>query len=142
MLFFEDLQIGQTAELIRTVTGHDIARFAEVSGDNNPVHLNAEFAAGTVFNQPIAHGMLVASFISALIGSKLPGPGAIYVGQTLDFKRAVRPGDEVRVTAEITSLDPAKGNVTLKTSCYVGRKSMIEGVATVSVARRSQGSPA
>jgi 3-hydroxybutyryl-CoA dehydratase len=138
-LCLEDLSIGQSAESLRTVTEQDIARFAEVSGDFNPVHVDEAYAQTTPFKGRIAHGMLSAGFISAVLGSKLPGPGAIYVSQTLNFKRAVRIGDEVLTRVEITAIDEKKALVTLKTVCSVGRKAMVDGEAVVSVSRRSEG---
>jgi 3-hydroxybutyryl-CoA dehydratase len=84
-LFYEDLRLGQSAAYARTVTEADIVLFAGISGDTNPVHINEEFASGTMFSGRIAHGMLTASLISTVIGTKLPGPGAIYVSQTLRF---------------------------------------------------------
>jgi 3-hydroxybutyryl-CoA dehydratase len=93
--FLEDLQPGMTASYARTVTEADVILFAGVSGDQNPVHLNQEFAEGTRFKGRIAHGMLTASFISTVLGNKLPGPGCIYVSQNLKFKAPVRAGDTV-----------------------------------------------
>jgi len=138
VMCLEDLSVGQSAETVRTVTAQDIDRFAEVSGDFNPVHVDEAYAANTLFKSRIAHGMLAAGFISAILGSKLPGPGAIYVSQTLNFKRAIRIGDEVLIRAEIITIDEKKANVTLKTVCSVGRKAMVEGEAVVSVQRRAE----
>lgn len=135
-LFFEDLSIGQSAELTRTVDEKAIQGFADVSGDHNPVHLDEAFAATTQFKTRIAHGMLSAAFISALIAGKLPGPGAIYLGQTLSFKRPVKVGDEVTVTATITALDPEKARVTLSTVCTVGGKTVLDGEALIMAPRR------
>ncbi|HRD45638.1 MAG TPA: MaoC family dehydratase [Caulobacter sp.] len=135
-LFFEDLSIGQSAELTRTVDEKAIQGFADVSGDHNPVHLDEAFAATTQFKTRIAHGMLSAAFISALIAGKLPGPGAIYLGQTLSFKRPVKIGDEVTVTATITALDPEKARVTLSTVCTVGGKTVLDGEALIMAPRR------
>jgi len=104
-MFFEDLTVGQSAELTRTVDDKAIQAFADVSGDYNPVHMDEVFAATTPFKGRIAHGMLSAAYISALIAGKLPGPGAIYIGQTLSFRRPVKIGDEVTVTVTITALD-------------------------------------
>lgn len=134
-LFLEDLSLGQTAEMTRLVTQKDIDAFAAATGDYNPVHVDPDYAAGTVFKGPIAHGMLAAGYISALFASNFPG--GIYGSQTLHFKRAIRPGDEVVIRAVITAIDEQRANVTLKTVCSVGRKSMVEGVAVVSVPRRT-----
>lgn len=135
-LFFEDLTVGQSAELTRTVDEKAIQGFADVSGDHNPVHLDEAFAATTQFKTRIAHGMLSAAYISALIAGKLPGPGAIYLGQTLSFKRPVKIGDEVTVTATITGLDAEKGRVTLSTVCTVGGKTVLDGEALIMAPRR------
>lgn len=135
-LFFEDLSVGQSAELTRTVDEKAIQGFADVSGDHNPVHLDEAFAATTQFKTRIAHGMLSAAYISALIAGKLPGPGAIYLGQTLSFKRPVKIGDEVTVTATITGLDAEKGRVTLSTVCTVGGKTVLDGEALIMAPRR------
>ena len=135
-LYFEDLSVGQSAELTRTVDEKAIQGFADVSGDYNPVHLDEAFAATTPFKTRIAHGMLSAAYISALIAGKLPGPGAIYLGQSLSFKRPVKIGDEVTVTATITSLDPEKARVTLSTVCTVGGKTVLDGEALIMAPRR------
>ena len=135
-LFFEDLSVGMSAERERTVAEADVQAFADVSGDHNPVHLDEAFAATTPFGTRIAHGMLSAGYISALIASELPGPGAIYLGQTLSFRRPVKLGDTVVTRAEVLSLDTAKGRATLKTTCLVGGKPVIEGEALIMVPRR------
>lgn len=135
-LFFEDLSTGQSVALTKVVGESDIVAFAAVSGDDNPVHLDAAFAATTPFKERIAHGMLTASYISALIGTRLPGPGAIYVSQTLAFKRPVRIGDEVTARVEISALDPVKARVTFACACSVGGKPVLEGEAVVIALRR------
>jgi 3-hydroxybutyryl-CoA dehydratase len=132
----EDLEIGQTAELRRTVTEHDIAAFAAVTGDENPVHLDEAYAAGTQFKGRIAHGMLSAGYISAVLGTQLPGPGAIYVSQTLNFRRPVRIGDAVTAEVKVTAIDAARGRVTFATGCVVAGKTVVEGEAVVVVPRR------
>lgn len=134
--YFEDLSVGQSAELTRTVDEAAIQAFADVSGDHNPVHLDEAFAATTAFKTRIAHGMLSAAYISALIAGKLPGPGAIYLGQTLSFKRPVKIGDEVTVTATITGLDADKGRATLSTVCTVAGKTVLDGEALIMVPRK------
>ena len=133
----EDLRIGQTAERRRVVSEADIDAFAAVSGDTNPVHLDAAYAAGTRFGGRIAHGMLAASWLSALLGTDLPGPGAIYVSQTLRFRRPVRIGDAVTARVAIAAIDTERGRVTLEITCLVEGKSVVEGEAVVMVARRS-----
>ncbi|MBU6500065.1 MAG: MaoC family dehydratase, partial [Rhodospirillales bacterium] len=128
---FEDLALGMTARIAKTVTEADILMFAAVSMDTNPVHLDAEAAAGSVFKERIAHGMLSAGLISAVLGTRLPGPGTVYMGQSLRFRAPVRIGDTVTATVEVTELDAAKKRVTLKTVCTVGGKPVIEGEALV-----------
>ena len=128
---FEDLQLGQSASLGKTITEADILMFAAVSTDTNPVHLDAEAAAQSVFKERVAHGMLSAGLISAVLGTRLPGAGTIYMGQTLRFRAPVRIGDTVTATAEVTGLDAEKKRATLKTTCTVKGKVVIEGEATV-----------
>lgn len=130
---FADLAVGQTASLGKTITEADILLFSAVSTDTNPVHLNAEAARESVFGERVAHGMLSAGLISAVLGTRLPGPGTIYMGQTLRFRAPVKIGDTVTATAEITALDPTKKRATLKTVCTVLGKPVIEGEATVQV---------
>jgi len=135
-LFLEDLSLGQSAELIRTVDEAAIVAFAAVTGDENPVHLDEAYAATTPFKTRIAHGMLSAGYISAVIGTKLPGPGAIYMSQALKFKRPVKIGDVVTARATITAIDAEKGRVTLETVCEVDGKAVLEGEALIMVPRR------
>jgi 3-hydroxybutyryl-CoA dehydratase len=133
---FEDLVIGQSATLIRTVGTEDLVAFAAVTGDTNPVHLDEAYAATTPFKTRIAHGMLSAGYISAVLGTTLPGPGAVYLSQTLNFKRPVKIGDTVVTTAIITALDDTKGRATLNTACTVNGKTVVEGEAIVMVPRQ------
>ncbi|WP_207539119.1 MaoC family dehydratase [Sabulicella rubraurantiaca] len=130
---FEDLSVGQKARFSKTITEADILLFAAVSGDTNPVHIDAEAAKATAFGERIAHGMLSASLISTVLGTRLPGPGTIYLGQTLKFRAPVRIGDTVTATAEVTALDPARKRATLATVCTVAGKTVLEGEATVMV---------
>lgn len=131
--YFEELSIGQAAVFGKTVTEADIAAFAGVSGDTNPVHLNEEYAKGTMFKGRIAHGMLSAAFISTVFGTKLPGPGCIYVSQLLKFKAPVKIGDTVMARVEVTALNPDKKFATFKTTCSVGDKVVLDGEATLMV---------
>ena len=135
-LCMEDLAVGQAAELTRTVAAADLDAFAAVTGDDNPIHLGEEYAAAGPFKGRVAHGMLTAGYISATIGAKLPGPGAIYVSQTLRFRRPVRIGDTVTARVEITALDQARSRATLATVCRVNGKAVVEGEAEVMVPRR------
>ena len=130
-LCFEDLEVGMSASTGKTITETDIEKFAEVSTDTNPVHMSEEAAAATPFHHRIAHGMLSAGLISAVLGNRLPGPGTIYLGQSLRFRAPVRIGATVTATAEVTALDVARKRATLKTTCTVGGKVVIEGEALV-----------
>lgn len=138
-LVFEDLQVGQTAETTRVVTAEVIEAFAAVSGDANPVHLDEAYASTTPFGGRIAHGMLSAAYISAVIGMQLPGPGAIYLSQSLRFRRPVKIGDEVVVRVEITGLEDKRGQATLATICAVAGKTVVEGEAVIMVPRKPGG---
>lgn len=128
---FEDLSVGMTATFAKTITEADIVLFASVSGDNNAMHINEEFAQTTQFKGRIAHGMLSASVISAAIAGRLPGPGTIYLSQNLRFKAPVRPGDTVHAIVTIKELMPEKRRVSLTTICTVGGKVVIDGDALV-----------
>ena len=110
---YDEITVGQTASYSRLVEERDIALFAAVSGDVNPVHLDAGFAAGTVFGERIAHGMLTGAFISAALAMELPGPGTIYLGQSLRFRLPVKIGDTVTVTLEVTDKQDRRNIVTL-----------------------------
>jgi 3-hydroxybutyryl-CoA dehydratase len=135
--YFEDLVVGMTGAYAKTMTETDIVLFAGISGDINPVHLNHEFASQTMFEGRIAHGMLTASFISTVVGTKLPGPGCIYVDQELRFKAPVKSGDTVKARATVTELIPDRNFVKLETVCTVGDKVVIEGEATIMVPSRA-----
>ena len=134
--YFEDLEEGMTDVFAKTITDADIMGFAGVSGDTNPLHLNHEFASGTIFKGRIAHGMLTASLISTVIGTKLPGPGCIYVSQNLRFRAPVRTGDTVTATCMVTKLIPEKRLIELSTVCTVADKPVVEGDATILVPSR------
>jgi 3-hydroxybutyryl-CoA dehydratase len=135
--YFEELSVGMSESYTRTVSDADIRHFAEISGDTNPVHLDDDFAATTRFEQRIAHGMLTGSYISTVVGTKLPGPGCLYVSQTLNFRAPVFIGDEVTATVIITELNERRGYVTLNTVCSVGDKDVIRGVALMLVPKRA-----
>jgi 3-hydroxybutyryl-CoA dehydratase len=137
--FLEDLAVGDMAERTVVISEADVLAFAAVSGDDNPVHLDHDYAATTPFKGRIAHGMLSAAYISALLGTELPGPGAIYLSQTLNFKRAVRIGDTLTVRAQVEAIDEKTGQVTLSTGCYLGRRVAVDGAAKVLVSRRTAG---
>jgi 3-hydroxybutyryl-CoA dehydratase len=135
-LYLEDLSEGLSYDYTRTVTREQIASFAQVSGDDNPLHLDETFASATQFGGCIAHGMLSAGFISAIIGGKFIAPGAIYLKQSLKFLAPVRPGDEVTARVTVREIAPEKRRVVLDTVCLVGGEPVIEGEALVIVARR------
>jgi 3-hydroxybutyryl-CoA dehydratase len=115
----EDLSLGMSAELAKTITDADIVLFAGVTTDTNAIHLDEEYAKTTPFGGRIAHGMLSAGLISAVLGSRLPGPGCIYLSQTLKFKAPVRAGDTVHAKATVKEILPEKGRVLLDTICTV-----------------------
>lgn len=134
--YFEDLAVGDEASYSRTVTENDIAAFAEVTGDNNPLHVDPAYAETTMFKGRIAHGILSAGYISAVIGTRLPGPGAIYMGQTLKFRAPVRIGDTVTATITVRELNDAKAVVVFDTVARVGDTVVVDGEATIKVPRR------
>ncbi len=127
----EDLQVGMTATFAKTITEADIVLFAGVSGDNNAIHTNEEFARTTIFGGRIAHGFLSASVISAAVANRLPGPGTVYLSQSLKFRAPVKPGVTVHATVTVKSLNPEKARAELDTVCSVNGKVVIEGEATV-----------
>ncbi|MCB2010116.1 MAG: MaoC family dehydratase [Geminicoccaceae bacterium] len=135
-LYIEDLEEGMSATFGKTITDADILMFAGVSGDTNPVHLNEEFAGGTAFRGRIAHGMLTASMISTVIGTKLPGPGCIYISQNLKFLAPVRAGDTVRAVVTIKSVNHERRRVVMETVCMVGENKVLDGEAQIMVSRR------
>ena len=129
--YFEDLEVGMSASYSRVVTSEDIVSFSEVSGDKNPVHLDAEYAAGTMFKERIAHGILTASYISAVIGMELPGPGCIYISQSLKFKAPVLIGAEAGAKGVVKELNPAKRLAVLDCTVSVGDRVVLEGEAVI-----------
>lgn len=134
--YLEDLSVGMSASYSKTVTEADVTLFAGVSGDDNPVHVNEEFAAETIFKGRIAHGMFSAGLISAVLGTRLPGPGSIYVMQLLQFKAPVRIGDTLTATATVKEVDMERKRVILETMCSVGGKMVVDGEATMMVDSR------
>ena len=135
--FFEDLQIGQTASVGKTITEADILLYAAVSTDTNPIHIDAEAGKKSIFGERIAHGMLSAGLISAVLGTRLPGPGSLYMRQSLRFAAPVKIGDTVRATVTVTALNPEKKRATLSTVCTVGGDVVIDGEAYVQVPSRA-----
>ena len=137
-IFIEDLKVGMTRYRSKRITEKDINTFAEISGDHNPVHLNEEFAADTVFGNKIVHGMLTASFISAVIGEQLPGHGTIYLEQTLKFFKPVFPNQVVKTNVIVTSIDYKKKKVCLECESSVEGEPVLSGIATVLAPSRKQ----
>lgn len=135
-LFFEDLRAGQTATLSKTITEADINMYSAISLDTNPFHIDEELARQSRFGGRIAHGMLPAGLISALPGTKLPGPGTTYPRQSLAFKTPVRIGHTVNAIVEITDLNLSRKSATLRTRCMVKEDVVIDGEAVVLVPTR------
>lgn len=136
--YIEDLSEGMEASFSKTVTEADIVLFAGVSGDTNPVHIDEEAAKKSVFEGRIAHGMLTASYLSTVLGTRLPGPGCIYLSQSLRFKGPVRIGDTVTAIVRVKEIMASKKRVILETLCQVRGKDVLDGEATVMVSSRDQ----
>jgi 3-hydroxybutyryl-CoA dehydratase len=134
--FLEDLEVGQAGEFAKTITEADIILFAGVSGDTNPVHLDADYAEATMFKGRIAHGMLSASLISTVFGTIMPGPGAIYISQSLKFKAPVRIGDTVTARCRVSEIEAERKRAKFVCECRVGDKIVIEGDAVLMVPSR------
>ena len=136
-LYFEDLSIGLRGVFARTITETDIVQFAGVSGDNSPVHLNEEYAKKTRFKTRIAHGALCGAYISACMATRMPGPGCIYVSQTLKFLAPVHIHDTVIVRVEVTALDAQRKFATLATRCFVETHVVVDGEAVLLMPTRN-----
>lgn len=136
-LYFEDLSLGMTERLSKVVSSADVVGFAEITGDRNPIHLSEHFAARTPFGTRIAHGLYTAGLISAVLGTRLPGPGAIYISQTLHFRAPVRIGDTVDVKVTVEELFPERARALLVCACAVGDTLVLDGEALVKVPRRA-----
>jgi len=138
-LFFEDLEVGMTERLEKTVAASDVVGFAQLTGDRNPIHLSEHFAAKTSFGRRIAHGLYTASLISAVLGTRLPGPGAIYISQTLNFRAPVKIGDTVKVTVTVAELIPERSRARLSCLCEVDGDVVLDGEALVKVPSEAKG---
>jgi len=138
-LYFEDLSVGMSEHFSKTVASSDVVGFAEVTGDRNPIHLSEHFAAKTTFGTRIAHGLYTASLISAVLGTRLPGPGAVYISQTLHFRAPVKIGDTVDVTVEVRELVPEKFRARLSCTCTVEGEVVLDGEALVKVPSKQSG---
>lgn len=130
-IYIDDLEIGMERSLSKVIGDREIEMFAELSTDHNPVHLDEEYAKNTMFKGRIAHGMLTAGLISAIIGEQLPGHGTVYLKQNLTFTAPVRPDDLVIATVKVVKIDPAKRRVTLECQCSVGDTIVLKGEALV-----------
>jgi 3-hydroxybutyryl-CoA dehydratase len=140
-LFFEDLSVGMVERLSKTVDASDVVGFAAVTGDRNPIHLSEHFAAKTPFGTRIAHGLYTASLISAVLGTRLPGPGAVYISQTLNFRAPVKIGDTVDVSVEVAELIADKRRARLTCICKVADEIVLDGEALVKVPSSSSERP-
>ena len=138
-LTFEDLSVGMTEMFSKTVASSDVIGFAEVTGDRNPIHLSEHFAAKTPFRTRIAHGLYTASLISAVLGTRLPGPGAIYISQTLNFRAPVKIGDTVEVNVTVAELIATKLRARLICNCTVEGEVVLDGEAWVKVPSKNAG---
>lgn len=127
----KDLSVGMEATLSKVITENDVITFSELTGDTNPVHLDEAYASKTRFKKRIAHGMLSASFFSALFATRLPGPGAIYIRQNLVFKYPVYLGDNVESKISITSINKESNRVVFSTQCHVGTRLVVDGEAEI-----------
>lgn len=136
--FLEDLSVGMSAVFAKTISEADIVLFSGVTGDMNPVHVNEDYAKDTPFEGRIAHGMLTGSLISTVLGMKMPGPGCIYVGQSLKFIAPVRSGDTATARAVITEILPEKKRVVMQTTVHVGDRLVVTGEAQMMVRSRAE----
>jgi 3-hydroxybutyryl-CoA dehydratase len=134
-LNFDELKLGMRESLRKTVANQDVIGFAELSGDHNPIHLSDHFARHTRFGERIVHGLYTASLISAVIGMRLPGPGAVYISQTLNFRGPVKIGDVIEVNVEVIELIEKGRRVRLKCECLVDGKVVLDGEGLLSVPR-------
>jgi len=139
--YLDELSLEQSAARVFAVSDEAIRAFADVSTDHNPVHVDEDFAKASPFKGRIAHGMLLGAYISATLATDLPGRGAVYVSQSLNFKRAVRPGDEAEVVVTITGINEKSGHVTLSTLVKVRGKTMLNGTAVVIAPKRPAETP-
>ena len=138
--YFEDLTVGQRETLMKTVMDDDVIAFADLSGDRNPVHLSDHFARKTRFGERIVHGLYTASLISTVIGMYLPGPGAVYLSQTLNFRGPVKIGDVINVVVEVVELTEKGRRVRLHCECLVDGKVRLDGEALVMAPTRASAS--
>ena len=131
--YIEDIEVGQKVKFSKTFGQKDVEKFSEISGDNNPVHLDVNYASKTIFKKRVVHGFLTASLISAAIGTKLPGPGSIYLNQSLKFLAPVFPDEEVIVELTIKNINLEKRRVIIDTTCICNNKKVLVGEAEILV---------
>ena len=131
--FLEDLRINQEAQLKKKISENDINLFSKISGDDNPIHMDEKFARSSIFKKRIAHGFLSGSLISTVIAKKLPGPGSIYLNQTLKFLAPVYIGDTITVVVTIKKIEIEKGKVSLQTECFNSKQKILTGQAEILV---------
>jgi len=134
--YLEEIEIGMSAGVDKVIGEEDVKAFAGISGDTNPLHLDDDFARKTRVGERVVHGMVSASLISTLVGCKLPGPGCLWMGQTLRFLKPVRVGDRVEARAEVVEVLKQKQRVRMQTTCRVGELAVIDGEALVWVPSR------
>ncbi|TVQ68784.1 MAG: MaoC family dehydratase [Oceanospirillales bacterium] len=134
--YLEDLEVGMSESYAKTISESDVYLFAGVSGDNNPVHINEEYAQTTMFKKRIVHGMFSAALISTVAGTRLPGPGCIYIDQQIKFKAPVFIGDTAKATITVTEIDESRRRVKARTDVTVGEKLVATGEATFMVDKR------
>nr|WP_321462713.1 MaoC family dehydratase [uncultured Cohaesibacter sp.] len=137
-VYYEDMQIGQKESFTHEVTESDISAFANLTGDHNPVHVDKAYGEASRFGGNIAHGLYTASLFSAILGMRLPGPGAIYISQSLQFKAPVRPGDAVTISATVREKNDKGRRVTLDCSAEVDGLVVLSGEATVMAVKKPQ----
>jgi 3-hydroxybutyryl-CoA dehydratase len=135
-LYFDELEIGMSEQMSHVIASADVIEFAELTGDRNPIHLSDDYAAGTQFQRRIAHGLYTAGLISTVLGTRLPGPGVIYVSQTLNFRGPVFIGDRVDVKVEVAELVPERRRARLACTCSVRGETVLDGEAWVKVPAR------
>lgn len=136
-LSFEDMHVGMSETIEKVIGNDEVQIFAELTGDNNPIHLDEDYAATTMFKGRIAHGMLTASLISNILGTKLPGTGAIYLSQSVRFRAPVMLGDNVVVSVTVSDMNEKRKIVTLTCKCSVGDKVVLDGEAKVMVSSKA-----
>lgn len=134
--YFEDIEIGMSESFEKTVSEEDVIAYAGLSGDVNPLHMDDEFARGTRAGERVVHGMVTASLISTLVGCRLPGPGCLWMGQTIRFLKPVRAGERVRARAEVVEILRERQRIRMLTTCQVGEITVIDGEALVWVPSR------